>query len=77
MKRPSTFCWDVQTDSHVSNPLVETKVPKFQLNLHKAMQFNSSHGEQKEGKYYSRSVIQSLEKEFPRRLTPEYVVTAK
>lgn len=74
LKRPSTFYWDVETDSHISNPLLEIKAPKFQVNLNKAMSLNSSNSEQKEGKYYSKSVIQSLEKEFPRRLMPEYIV---
>jgi len=49
----------------------------FQLNLNKATQLNSSQVAQKEGKYYSRSVIQSSEKDFPRRLMPEYIVRAE
>lgn len=41
------------------------------------MQLNSPQGEQKEEKYCSRGVIQSLEKRFPGRLMPEHEIIAK
>lgn len=63
--------------SCVSNSLVGIKaliIAPIKLLI---MQLNSPQGEQKEEKYCSRGVIQSLEKRFPGRLMPEHGITAK